>query len=63
MASGWREPTGKRFYRAVDTGPLAKLEVFHLPLPKLFDSNERRNSAKAQGIQRTYVHEASRGFL
>jgi hypothetical protein len=27
MASGWREPTGMRFCRSVDTGPLAKLEV------------------------------------
>jgi hypothetical protein len=31
---GWRKPNGKHFYRPVDTGPLAKLEVFHLPLPK-----------------------------
>ena len=25
MASGWREPTGRPFYRPVHTGPLAEL--------------------------------------
>ena len=41
MASCWREPTGGRFYRPVDTGPLAKLGVFFLPLQCSVDHTER----------------------